>query len=99
MSRNRKSSPRARRRYSDEFKAEALALAERVGVSEAAGQLEIQTSQLYTWRSQADARRSRGAAEQALAAENVKLKRQLAEKEQELAIIKKAAAYFAKNLT
>ena len=43
--------------------------------------------------------RCKGAAEQALAAENAKLTRELAEKEQELAIVKKAAAYFAKHLS
>jgi transposase len=40
----------------------------------------------------------RGKVEQELSAENVRLKRQLAEKEQEVAILKKASAYFAKNL-
>jgi transposase-like protein len=38
-----------RRRYSDEFKSEALALADSVGVSEAAAQLQLQTSQRYAY--------------------------------------------------
>jgi transposase len=33
-----------------------------------------------------------------MAAENARLKRRLAEKEQEVAILKKASAYFAKHL-
>ena len=37
-------------------------------------------------------------AERQLAAENARLKRQLAEQAEELAIVKKAAAYFAKGL-
>ncbi|BBM00254.1 hypothetical protein GL2_03280 [Microbulbifer sp. GL-2] len=37
-------------------------------------------------------------AERELATENARLKRQLAEQAEELAILKKAAAYFAKSL-
>jgi transposase len=59
----------------------------------------VHSSQLYSWRSQAEAKRSKGATEQALSVENAKLKRQLTEKEQELAIIKNATAYFARELT
>ncbi|BEQ14778.1 transposase [Desulfoferula mesophila] len=39
----------SRRRYSDEFKTEALGLAEQVGVSSAAKQLGLHESQLYAW--------------------------------------------------
>ena len=93
MPRQRNTVKAARRRHSEEFKTEAVLLADKVGVAEAASQLKVQSSQLYSWRSQAKTRRSKGAAEQALSAENARLKRQLAEKEQELAIIKKATAY------
>ena len=99
MPRQRNTVKAARRRHSEEFKTEALLLADKVGVAEAASQLKVQSSQLYSWRSPAETRRSKGAAEQALSAENARLKRQLAEKEQELAIIKKATAYFARDLT
>jgi len=99
MPRQRNTTNKGRRRHSDEFKSEALALSEKVGVSETAHQLKLQASQLYSWRSQAERRRSKGAAEQALTVENARLKRQLAERDQELAIVKKAAAYFAKNLS
>ena len=88
-----------RRQYSAEFKQEALALAEKVGVAEAATQLQLQSSQLYGWRAKAHSDARKGETEQALAAENARLKRLLAEKEQEVAILKKASAYFAKNLT
>ncbi len=40
----------------------------------------------------------KGEAEARLLAENARLKRQLAEKAEELEILKKAAAYFAKSL-
>jgi len=94
-----KTTKRTRRRYSPEFKREALALAEKVGVPEAAAQLSLQSSQIYGWRTKAQANARQGEAERALAAENARLKRQLAEKEQEVAILKKASAYFAKSLT
>lgn len=99
MARQTKTRKQTRRRYTAEFKVEALALAAKVGVSEAAAQLELKTSQLYAWRSKAEAASRRGRADEALAAENARLKRQLVEKEQEIAILKKASAYFAKSLT
>ena len=85
-----------RTRHSAEFKAEALKLAERVGVSEAARQLGLHSSQLYGWRSKAQLVKSRGEVDEELAVENARLRRALAEKEQELAFLGKAAAYFAK---
>lgn len=89
--------PTIRRRHSQQFKDEALALAERVGVSVAARQLGLNENMLYTWRSKKQAKQEQGAVEQSLAVENARLKRQLAEQAEELAILKKAAAYFAKN--
>ena len=41
---------KTRKTHTAEFKAEALKLAERVGVAEAARQLKIYESQLYNWR-------------------------------------------------
>lgn len=87
-----------RRRYSAEFKIEALGLADQVGVSGAAKQLGLHESQLYAWRKKARYEASRSNAEKELLAENARLKRQLAKKDEELAILKKAAAYFAKSL-
>ena len=45
---NQKESPR--RRFSAEFKIEALGLAKQVGVAGAAQQLGLHESQLYAWR-------------------------------------------------
>jgi transposase len=84
-------------RHSQAFKDEALALAERVGVSKAASQLELHASQLYDWRSKQQHKLNSSEREQSLAEENARLKRLLAEQTEELAIVKKAAAYFAKN--
>ena len=96
MSRTSKSKT-TRIRHAEEFKAEALKLAETVGVSVAARQLGLQASQLYGWRSKAELLKSRGQIDQEMARENARLRRELAEKEQELAFLGKAAAYFAKG--
>ena len=50
MSNRKKSAKRARVVRSDEYKIEALKLADTVGVTAAAEQLGLQTSQLYAWR-------------------------------------------------
>ena len=49
------------------------------------------------WRSKSRDLTGKGELEQQQSLEIAKLKRQLAEREEELAILKKAAAYFAKN--
>ena len=87
-----------RRRYSAEFKAEALGLADQVGVAGAAKELGLHESQLYAWRKKARYEASRSETEKELAIENAKLKRQVAKQAEELAILKKATAYFAKSL-
>jgi len=89
---------KSRNRYSDAYKAEALALAEKIGVSPAAKQLGLHDAQLYSWRSKIRLRQETSAAEDLLRIENARLKKQVAEQAEELAIIKKAAAYFAKSL-
>jgi len=86
-----------RTRYSQAYRDEALALAERVGVSEAAEQLGLQPAQIYQWRTKARHEASQSQREQALAEENARLKRQLSEANEELSSTKKAAAYFARN--
>ena len=91
-------SGKSRKRYSPQFKNEALTLAGRIGVSSAAKQLGLHESQLYSWRIKERMNQERSDVEQKLTLENTRLKRQLAEQAEELAIIKKAAAYFAKSL-
>ena len=98
MARVTKRSEQVRKQYSAEYKTEALALAARVGVAAAAQQLGLHESQIYAWRGKAKREQKQSAAERQLAAENAGLKRQLAEQAEELAILEKAAAYFAKGL-
>ena len=87
-----------RRQHTPEFRAESLALAEKIGVSRAAKELGLHESQLYGWRTKARAAQDRSEVEQYQAVEIARLKRQLAEQAEELAIVKKAATYFAKSL-
>ena len=91
-------SQKKRKRYSAEFKSEALGLADQVGVAGAAKQLGLHESQLYAWRKKARYEASRSETEKSLAIENAKLKRQVAKQAEELALLKKAVAYFAKGL-
>jgi transposase len=91
-------SSKTRQRHSQQYKTESLALAETVGVPTAAKQLGLHESQLYSWRSKARLAQDRSAVEERLLVENARLKRQLADQAEELAIVKKAAAYFAKSL-
>ena len=91
-----KATTQTRVRRSPEYREEALRLAEKVGIPTAAKQLGLHESQLYGWRSKSKQQQSVSAHEQRLEAENA-LKRQLAEQAEELAILKKAATYFAKH--
>lgn len=98
MTRARSAVKTTRKRHSEEFRAEVLALADTVGVSAAATQLGLHSSQIYGWRSKAQLLKNRGQIDEEQARELVRLKRQLAEQAEELALLKKAAAYFAKSL-
>lgn len=91
-----KAKPQIRRQHTDEFRAEALQLASKVGVAQAAKELGLHASQIYQWRSAASKKANTSEREAGLAAENARLKREKAELEQEVLFLKKAAAYFAK---
>jgi len=87
-----------RKQHTPEFRNEALKLAERIGVAAAARELSLYESQLYAWRSKQQQQMTLSDRESELASENARLKRLLAERDEELAILQKAAAYFAKRL-
>jgi transposase len=93
------------RRYTDEFKLEALRLAESVGINQAAKRLGMPSSSLGNWvrlkrngKLAALPRASpiKGSPTE-LEAENHRLRRELANAKLDLEIVKKAAAYFAKE--
>jgi transposase len=84
-------------KHPPEFKAEALQLANTIGVVKAAKQLSLYESQLYAWRKSASQKKNLSQQEQEQVVEIAKLKRQLAVQAEELDIVKKAT-FFAKNL-
>ncbi|MDX6022911.1 IS3 family transposase [Scandinavium sp. V105_16] len=75
-----------RKQHTPEFRNEALKLAERIGVAAAARELSLYESQLYAWRSKINNARSSSEREQEMSVEIARLKRQLAEQAEELAI-------------
>ena len=87
-----------RKQHTPEFRNEALKLAERIGVAAAARELSLYESQLYAWCSKINHARCSSKREQDMSVEIARLKRQLAERDEELAILQKAATYFAKRL-
>jgi transposase len=94
------------RRYTLEYKIEAVRLAESIGGSEAAKRLEIPDSSLWNWirlsragKLQAGDREGTPArrAPTELEAENARLRRELADTKLDVEVLKKAAAYFARG--
>lgn len=98
MTKTVSTSKKPRKQHSPEFRSEALKLAERIGLAAAARELSLYESQLYAWRSKQQQQMTSSERENELAAENARLKRQLAERDEELAILQKAATYFSKRL-
>ena len=93
------------RRYTDEYKQEALRLAESVSINQAAQRLGMQASSLGNWMRRkrsgkllvvSAATPMKGSPAE-LEAENSRLRRELANTKLDLEIVKKAAAYFAKE--
>ena len=85
-----------RNKYTGQFKEQALERADRDGILKVAQDLGLTESMLYSWRSK---RRQTGQPfeEQKLQqGELARLKRENARLEEEVAFLKKAAAYFAK---
>ena len=86
-----------RKRYSAEFKQQALLRAVKDGVPMAAQDLGLDASQLYAWRSKAGQQGHDVEAQRLMQSEQARLKREVTRLEEEVAFLKKAAAYFAKQ--
>jgi transposase len=95
-----------KRQYTDEFKVEAVRLGESIGGNKAAKRMGIPESSLWNWVKLSGAGKLKQAHGTALAvkrsvsdveAENARLRRELASAKLDLEIVKKAAAYFAKE--
>jgi transposase len=94
------------RQYTDEFKVEAVRLGESMGGNQAAKRLGIPESSLWNWMRLSRAGKlkaaatSTGAVKRSVSeveAENARLRKELASTKLDLEIVKKAAAYFAKE--
>jgi len=94
------------RQYTDEFKVEAVRLSESIGGSQAAKRLGIPDSSLWNWIRLSRAGKLKATGGTAVAvkrsvteveAENRRLRRELASTKLDLEIVKKAAAYFARE--
>ena len=102
---NKKSPSNAKRitrNYSDEFKQDAvnLVLLKGYSISQAAQSLAIGTSTLHGWIQKHQMKSQnlpKNESMQKLIEENKKLRKQLQQAELERTILKKAAAYFAKE--
>ncbi|MCK2923324.1 IS3-like element IS3 family transposase [Escherichia coli] len=89
MTKTVSTSKKPRKQHSPEFRSEALKLAERIGVTAAARELSLHESQLYNWRSKQQNQQTSSERELEMSTEIARLKRQLAERDEELAILPK----------
>ena len=96
----------ANRQYTNEFKVEAVRLGESIGGNQAAKRLGIPESSLWNWIKLSRAGKLKAADGATVSvkrsvteveAENARLRRELASTKLDLEIVKKAAAYFAKE--
>lgn len=86
-----------RKRYAPEFKQDALELAGKIGVSNAARKLNISLSCLQRWKCQKNIPIEKSQDVLKLQKEVKKLKKELAEKRATVEILKKATAFFSKE--
>ena len=89
-----------RRIFTVEYKSEAIKLAGAVGVPTAARQLDLSTKSLYLWIRQSNEGKLKPSGPSTLSAEQQRireLERELAIARMERDLLKKAAAFFAKE--
>lgn len=86
--------------YSPEFKTQAISLVKEAKrpASEVARELGINVNTLYNWLSTTTDKTPKKHANDDILSENKRLKKALAQAELERDILKKAAAYFAKEI-
>ena len=97
MSRKKVEAKTERKRFSGEFKQQALLRAVKDGVPTVARDLGLEPAQLYAWRTKAQQQGEDVEAQRVQQSETARLKREVARLEEEVAFLKKAAAYFAKQ--
>lgn len=86
------------RKYTDEFKAQALQLAEDLGsLTKAAKQLGVAHANLHNWKLQKEAGTSASANASSVEEENKRLRKKVAELEKVNHILKAASAIFTRD--
>ncbi len=83
-------SKKTRKQHSPEFRSEVLKLAERIGVAAAARELSLYESLLYNWRSKQQRQQTSSESELEMSTEIARLKRQLAERDEERPVLQKS---------
>ena len=91
------SNPANRKKYSPQFKDQALARAVKDGVAQVAKDIGIQESILYYWRAQQKVGGDSVENQKLQQAETAKLKREVTRLQEENAFLKKVATYFTKE--
>ena len=86
-----------RQKYTAQFKAQVLERADRDGLAKTALDLGIAESMLYSWRAKSRQTGQSFEDQKLQQAEIARLKRENSRLEDEVAFLKKAAAYFAKQ--
>lgn len=87
---------KARKKYTAQFKQQAVERADRDGVAVTARDLDVAESQLYYWRTQLRSTGESFENQKLQQSEVNRLKRENERFQQEVEFLKKAAAYFAK---
>lgn len=86
-----------RNKYTPQFKDQALALAAKVGIPQAARDLGLAEPMVYAWRAKRDRGNAPLEAQKLQEAEMARLRRECARLQDENAFLKKVAAYFTKE--
>lgn len=97
MNENNPNKPVNRKKYSPQFKDQAVERAKKDGVPQVAKDLGIPESMLYYWRSQKHKGGDTIENQKLQQAEMARLKREVERLEQENAFLKKVATYFTKE--
>ena len=87
----------SRRRYSPEFKQDAIKLAESIGVVETANKLNIALSSLQRWKCQKNIPIEKSQDVVKLQREVKRLKKELTEEKAVVEMLKKATAFFSRE--
>lgn len=97
MSKDNTSNNQTRKKYSPQFKDQAIERAAKDGVSQVARDLGITESMLYYWRAQKSKGGDSIENQKLEQAEMARLKRENSRLQEEVAFLKKVATYFTKE--